>query len=96
MIKDFKVTELYECHFDGALVVDIIEMLQRVSEQYGVDATMTVNYDYDDCLLFTVMAPREETKLEEDVRVQLELYEQQNKELYERTEYQRLKEKYGE
>ena len=95
MIRDFKVSELYECHFDGALVVDTIEMLQRVVEQYGTDSTITINYDYDDCLLFSIFALREETSYEEEVRVKLEAYEQQNTELYERKEYQRLKDKYG-
>ena len=95
MIKDFAVDELFESSFNGALVVDVIEMLQRMSDKHGHDATMHLDYDYDDCLRFNIMAPRQETKFEEDVRVQLELYAQQSNEVWERTEYQRLKGKYG-
>lgn len=96
MIKDFKVGYLTESHFDGVLLKDIVELFQSLLGRHGDEASMSIAYDCDDILEFQILAPREETQYEEDVRVKLELYANQQNELYERTQYAMLKEKYGE
>lgn len=96
MIKDFKVGYLTESHFDGFLLKDIVELFQSLLGRHGDASSIRIGYDCDDILEFQILAPREETPYEEDVRVKLELYESQQNELYERTQWAFLKEKYGE
>lgn len=96
MIKDFKVGYLTESHFNGSLLKDIAELFQSLVSLHGNEASLRVEYDCDDCMEFQIFAPREETTYEEEVRVKLELYASQQNELYERTQWAMLKEKYGE
>lgn len=95
MIKDFKVGYLTESHFDGVPLKDIVELFQSLVNRHGEDASMRIGYDCDDFMEFQIFAPREETTYEEEVRVKLELYASQQNELYERTQWVMLKEKYG-
>lgn len=96
MIKDFKVGYLTETHFDGVPLKEIVELFQNLVSRHGDEASMRITYDCDGILEFQILAPREETPYEEEVRVKLELYASQQNELYERAQWAMLKEKYGE